>query len=140
MAGGSSVDRHSNNASLFGLIEQVNVRPDAPPPRGGILPVEVHAYFQLSQVEQAADFQLRLVLAAETGLETVGEPMRGRATGGRFRVRTIGLPYPPVLGEYTLHVEFRSISAELSEAPWQRQAVAWPIAFRQLEPRPRVTH
>ena len=134
------MDRFSNNPSLFGLIEQVNVRPDAQPPRSGVLPVEVHAYFQLSEIEQAREFQVRLVLAAESGLETFGEPFGGRATAGRFRVRTLGVPYPPVLGQYTLRVEFRMLSDQGGEDSWQRQAASWPIAFRQLEQRPRVTH
>ena len=61
----------------------------------------------------------------------------------RFRVRTLGLPYPPVLGQYTLQVDVRVLGEGLPSreaAHWQRQAASWPIALYQLEPRPRITH
>lgn len=138
VASGSSVDRQSNNVSLFGLIEQVNVRPGQDGPPRGVLPVEIHAYLQLAPEDRNRDFEMRLVLAADTGLETFGEAFRNRASTSRFRVRSVGLPYPPVLGDYTVRIDFRLVDPD--ELPWERQAAAWPLSFREVEARPAVTH
>lgn len=135
---GSSLDQHSNNVSLFNLVEQVNVAPGVTPPPGALIPVEVHAYFQLEPGELNQRFQIRLALAADTGLETLSEPLEHRSATSRLRMRIMGVPFPPVSGRYTLRIDFRPTS-ELAE-PWQRQDVAWPINIAQPEPRPRVTH
>ncbi len=137
VSSGSAIDRQSNNVSLFSLVEQINVPPHAPPPPRGYLPVEVHAYFQLSHGQVHRDFEMRFALCAETGLETLSEVFRHRVTAARFRVRTVGLPYPPVFGQYQLQVDFR-IAGEQNH--WERQAASWPIALHEIEPRPKVTH
>jgi hypothetical protein len=140
---GSSIDRQSNNVSLFTLVEQINLPPNSPPPPRGLIPVEIHAYFQLPEAQVNRDFELRFALRAESGLETLSDVFRHRITASRFRVRTFGLPYPPVLGQYTLQVDVRWIGngqGLREELHWQRQAAAWPIGLYQLDPRPRVTH
>lgn len=104
---GSAIDRQSNNVSLFSLVEQINLPPNAPPPPRGLLPVEIHAYFQLADSQVNRDFELRFALRAETGLETLSDVFRHRITAARFRVRTLGLPYPPVMGQYSLQVDVR---------------------------------
>ena len=137
ISSGSAIDRHSNNVSLFTLVEQINVPPGAAPPPRGLIPVEVHAYFLFASSELNRDFELRYALSAETGLETLSDVFRHRASSQRFRVRTLGLPYPPVVGQYQLHVDFR-VAGE--DSRWQRQAAAWPIALHEIERRPKVTH
>lgn len=104
---GSAIDRQSNNVSLFSLVEQINLPPNAPPPPRGLLPLEIHAYFQLPESHVNRDFELRFALRAETGLETLSDVFRHRITAARFRVRTLGLPYPPVMGQYSLQVDVR---------------------------------
>jgi hypothetical protein len=136
---GSAIDRQSNNVSLFSLVEQINFPPSTTPPLRGLIPVEIHAYFQLAEGQVNHDLELRFALRAESGLETLSDVFRHRVTAPRFRVRTLGLPYPPVLGQYTLQVDVRMIG-ESQISNWQRQAAAWPIALYQLEARPRVTH
>jgi hypothetical protein len=137
VSSGSAIDRQSNNVSLFSLVEQINIpRQMAPPPRG-LIPVEVHAYFQLGKDQLNKDFEMRFALCAETGLETLSEVFRHRVTASRFRVRTLGLPYPPVVGHYSLQVDFRMVGEDRG---WQRQAAAWPIALHEIEQRPKVTH
>ena len=139
---GSSIDRQSNNVSLFSLVEQINLPPQAGVPPRGLLPLEIHAYFQLPDTHLNRDFELRFALCAESGLETLSDVFRHRVTAPRFRVSTLGVPYPPVLGQYTLQVDVRLVG-ELpgtGEPRWQRQAAAWPLALHQLEARPRVTH
>jgi hypothetical protein len=140
---GSSIDRQSNNVSLFSLVEQINLPPNAPPPARGLIPVEIHAYFQLQVAQVNRDIELRFALCAESGLETLSDVFRHRITAQRFRVRTLGLPYPPVLGQYTLQVDLRLLGEGQSsrETPyWQRQTASWPIGLYQQEARPRVTH
>lgn len=113
---GSAIDRQSNNVSLFSLVEQINLPPNAPPPPRGLLPVEIHAYFQLPDAQVNRDFELRFALRAETGLETLSDVFRHRVTAARFRVRTLGLPYPPVMGQYSLQVDVR-VLGEHASAP-----------------------
>jgi hypothetical protein len=137
VSSGSAIDRHSNNVSLFSLVEQINVPAGAAPPPRGVIPVEVHAYFQLGVTQLNREFEMRFALCAETGLETLSEVFRHRVTAPRFRVRTLGLPYPPVVGQYTLQVDLRMAG---EDARWQRQAAAWPIALHELDTRPKVTH
>jgi hypothetical protein len=137
VSSGSAIDRQSNNVSLFSLVEQINVPPRAPPPPRGLIPVEVHAYFQLSPLQHGRELEMRFVLCADTGLETLSEVFRHRVTASRFRVRTLGLPYPPVIGQYSLQVELRVVG---EDSGWQRQSAAWPLALHELEMRPRVTH
>jgi hypothetical protein len=135
---GSSLDQQSNNVSLFNLVEQINVPPGAAPPHGTVIPVEVHAYFQLAHDEINRPFELRVALEADTGLETLSEPLRHRSATPRLRVRIMGLPFPPVSGGYTLRVDFRLSPEE--GGVWQRQHIGWPISLVTLDPRPRVTH
>ena len=137
VSSGSAIDRQSNNVSLFSLVEQINVPPRAVPPPRGLIPVEVHAYFQLAMAQLNREFEMRFALCAETGLETLSEVFRHRVTAARFRVRTLGLPYPPVIGQYSLQVDFRMVG---EESRWQRQSAAWPIALHEIEVRPKVTH
>jgi hypothetical protein len=137
ISSGSAIDRQSNNVSLFSLVEQINVPSRSVPPPRSLIPVEVHAYFQLSSSQLNREFEMRFVLCADTGLETLSEVFRHRVTAQRFRVRTLGLPYPPVIGQYSLQVDFRMVG---EEARWQRQAAAWPISLHEIESRPKVTH
>jgi hypothetical protein len=140
---GSSIDRQSNNVSLFSLVEQINLPPHAAPPPRAVIPLEIHAYFQLPEAQVNRDFELRFALCAESGLETLSDVFRHRVTAPRFRVRTLGLPYPPVFGQYSLQVDVRMLGEGQSSRegqPWQRQSAAWPIALYQMEERPRITH
>jgi hypothetical protein len=133
---GSSVDQQSNNVSLFSLVEQVNVPPNAPAPPRGVIPLEIHAYWRVDPSEVGEEFETRFVMEATTGLETPGPTFRHRPSVGRFRTRVMGVPYPPVLGDYTLHVDWRGDE----NAAWQRVGITWPMSLRQLERRPTTTH
>jgi hypothetical protein len=132
---GSSLDQNSNNITLFNLVEQLNVPPNAPPP-ATILPLEIHAYFQLSPVEVNQQFELRFAMVAGTGLETCTDPVMHRSITPRYRTRTVGLPMPPVTGHYDLRVDWRAAGTE----GWKRDAISWPISIVEAEQRPPVTH
>lgn len=133
---GSSLDQHTNNVTLFNLVEQVNIRPQAMPQPGTRVPLEVHAYFSFTGEEIGRDFDLRLALTSTTtGLEIYSEPVTHRAAALRVRTRLIGVPFPPHLGHYDLRVELRS-----GQGTWQRDAQRWPVSFIEADARPPVTH
>ncbi|HVU03777.1 MAG TPA: hypothetical protein VHE30_18590 [Polyangiaceae bacterium] len=129
---GSAVDQHSNNVTLFNLVEQINVPPGAPPPPHGIVPLEVHAYFDLDAEEVGRDFEIRFVLVAATGLETPTDAFGHRSVTPRYRTRTFGLPFPPVAGQYQLRVDVRL----RGEETFRRGTLAWPIAIVEATAAP----
>ena len=133
---GSSVDQHSNNVTLFSLVERITVPPGAPPPPKGIIPLEVHAYFDIAADELGKSFELRFVMVAPSGLETPSEPVTHKAVTPRYRTRTLGLPFPPVVGNYTLTVDTRFAGAP----GFQRHRVVWPVTIAEADRRPKLTH
>ena len=134
---GSSVDQQSTNVSLFSLVENVSVPASATQRPNSLLPLEVHAYWRVGPTETKAPFQARFVMVnTTTGLETSGPVLNHRPVVARFRTRTLGVPFPPVLGEYTLHVDRRATD----EDPWSREAVGWPIHLRPVDKQQMVTH
>jgi hypothetical protein len=130
------VDQQSNNVSLFNLVEQLNVPPGAPPPPGGLVPLEIHAYFALSAEETGRPFEVRFALIAPSGLETFSEVFSHRAVTPRYRTRTLGLPFPPVMGHYELRVDWRPAG----QPGWTREPSGWPVAIVEATPTERVTH
>jgi len=137
VAAGSSLDQQSNNVTLFNLVEQVNVPPGMDPKPGSRVPLEIHAYLRLGPQEVGMEFEMRYVLVAvASGLETFAEAAKHRAPTSRIRTRSLGLPFPPVLGHYDLFVEFRRAGSE----QWTRDALSWPMSFAAPEAKPQVTH
>jgi hypothetical protein len=132
---GSSLDQQSNNVTLFNMVEQLNLRPGVEPPRG-LIPLEIHAYFELTPEEVGFEFEIRFCMVADTGLETVSDPGRHKPTAARYRTRTIGLPLPPVIGQYHLRIDWRAAGSER----WHREPIAWPLLIAETPVRPRVTH
>ena len=132
----SSVDQQTNNVSLFNLVEQINVPPKAPPPPRGLIPLEIHAYWQLDPNDLSRDFEMRFVMVASSGLETPTDVFRHRSVSERFRTRTVGLPFPPVVGMYQLRVDWRRSDSD----EWRREPPAWPVNINETVPKPRVTH
>lgn len=136
LCSGSALDQQSNNVTLFNLVEQLNVPPGAPPPPGGLVPLEIHAYFALAPDEIGEPFEVRYVMQAGSGIETFSDIVRYRSSTARYRTRTVGLPMPPVTGHYSLRVDWRSSGRE----GWQREPAAWPISIVELVARPAITH
>ncbi len=138
LCSGSSLDQHSNNVSLFNLVEQINFRPGTMPAPGTLMPLEVHAYFYFKPSELGFSFDVRFVLVStDTSLETSSDIFNYRSATPRFRTRTLGLPLPPVIGAYELHVDWR-VAGSVS---WHREPLAWPIALVEMAPEPpRMTH
>jgi len=130
------VDQQTNNVTLFNLVEQINVPPGAPPPPQGLVPLEIHAYFELAQGDLGRDFEMRLVMVATTGLETPTDGFLHRAVTPRYRTRTFGLPFPPVTGHYDLCVDWRAVG----EAGWHREPLRWPLAIVEAPAKPAAVH
>lgn len=138
LCSGSSLDQHSNNVSLFNLVEQINFQPGATPTPGSLIPLEVHAYFHFASNEVGFTFDVRYVLVStETGLESFSDTYQYRSTTPRYRTRTLGLPLPPVSGTYELRLDWRLGGA----IAWTRESLGWPIAIVEASPQPpRITH
>jgi hypothetical protein len=136
VAAGSALDQHSNNVSLFNVVEQINVPAGAQPPPRGIIPLELHAYWQLASREINQPFDMRFVMLADSGLETPSEIYTHKPATPRFRTRTLGLPAPPVVGHYELRVDWRESGTE----GWSRESAAWPIAIVELRPQSAMVH
>ncbi len=135
LCSGSSLDQQSNNVTLFNLVEQLNIPPGAPPPPGGLLPVEVHAYFALGPGEIGEPFEVRFAVVGENGLETYTDAFTHKSLTPRYRTRTLGIPVPPVLGMYEIRVDIRD-----AEGAFVRQPAAWPLVVVETTSAPRVTH
>jgi hypothetical protein len=138
LCSGSSLDQHSNNVSLFNLVEQINFQPGTAPAPGTLIPLEVHAYFHFAASELGFTFEVRFVLVSmDTGLESFSDTYPYRSTTPRYRTRTLGLPLPPVSGTYELRIDWRLSGS----TTWSRESVAWPIAIVEASPQaPRITH
>jgi hypothetical protein len=136
VCGGSSLDQHSNNVTLFNLVEQINVAKSALSQPIGLIPLEVHAYFKLKPGELNEHFEMRLSLVASSGLETIGDPIVHRPITPRFRTRFVGLPYPGLPDTYELRLDLRQPGG----SAWAREPVLWPITILEAERRPITTH
>ena len=136
LCGGSSLDQHSNNVTLFNVVEQVNLQPNAEPPPGAFVPLEVHAYFILGPGEVSQPFELRFALVAPSGLELLTDSTQHRSSTPRYRTRSLGVPAPAVPGDYQLCVDIRQPGTE----GFTREALHWPLVVPRIEPRPSVVH
>ena len=136
LASSSSVDQQSNNVSLFNVVEQINLPRGAEPPPGALLPMEIHAYFQLEHAELNQRLEMRFALVASSGLEALTDAYPHKSSTLRYRTRTMGLPVPPIEGSYQVRVDWRSAGSEL----WSRDPLSWPLVVALAEARPAVTH
>ena len=130
------MDQHSNNVTLFNVVEQVNLQPNVDPPPGAFLPLEVHAYFTIRPGEISQPFEVRFALVAPSGLELLTDTTQHKSSTPRYRTRSLGLPAPIVAGEYQLCVDIRQPGSD----SFTREALHWPLAVARLEPRPAVIH
>ncbi len=136
LCGGSSLDQHSNNVTLFNLVEQVNLPDGAQPPPGAFLPLEVHAYFVCDPSELQRSFDVRFALVAPTGLELLTDTTQHRSSTPRYRTRSLGLPAPIFPGTYQLCVDVKQPGTET----YTRDALHWPLTVAHVEARPSVVH
>lgn len=136
LCAGSSLDQHSNNVTLFNLVEQVNLQPNVDPPPGAFLPLEVHAYFVMGPGDLSQTFDVRFALVAPTGLELLTDATAHKSSTPRYRTRSLGLPAPIIPGNYQLCVDIRQPGTD----SFSRENLNWPLVVARLEPRPAVVH
>lgn len=136
LASSSSLDQQSNNVSLFNVVEQLNIPRGVEPPPGALVPVEIHAYFQLEPSELNQRFEMRFVLVASSGLETSTDAYPHKSATLRYRTRTMGMPVPPIADSYQVCIDSRPVGSE----HWQRDAMSWPLIVALAEQRPAITH
>lgn len=117
VAQNSSLDRYTNNFSLFQLLEQV--RPSAYPAR---LAVYCHAFFEVAEEERGVDHETRIVLVGGGKVVSSTAPVAFRPSGERHRVRTHGLVVPDA-GLYHVMAETRPAGS----GEWTRAGAAWPL-------------
>jgi hypothetical protein len=120
VAQGSTLDRYSNNFSLFLLLEQF--RPAAYPAR---LSVYSHAFFEIDGGELGVEHEVRLVVLSGARTAFSSGAVAFKPAGDRHRIRVSGLVFPEP-GHYRVMVEWRVKGAD-AEAPWTREPLAWPI-------------
>lgn len=136
LCAGSSLDQHSNNVTLFNLVEQVNLQPNVDPPPGAFLPLEVHAYFVMGPGDLSQTFDVRFALVAPTGLELLTDATAHKSSTPRYRTRSLGLPAPIIPGNYQLFVDIHQPGTD----SFSRESLSWPLVVARLEPRPAVVH
>jgi hypothetical protein len=120
VAQGSTLDRYSNNFSLFLLLEQF--RPSAYPAR---LAVFSHAFFEIDADEVGVEQEVRLLVLAGARVVFASDPVSFKPAGERHRVRISGLAFPEP-GLYRVTVEWR-VRSDDPDALWLREQLAWPI-------------
>ena len=120
VAQASSLDRYSNNFSLFLLLEQF--RPSAYPAR---LSVFSHAFFEIDADEVGVEHEVRLLVVQGTRTAFSSEAVAFKPAGERHRVRISGLAFPEP-GSYRVMVEWRARGSD-DESAWTREPTAWPI-------------
>lgn len=136
LCSGASLDQHSNNISLFNLVEQIYLPATISSTKRRIIPLEVHAYLRLQTDELNRIFEFRYALVSQNGLDAYSEPITHQIKTMRYRMRSIGLPMPLVVGEFSLHLEYRL----QGDSEFIRDRLAWPLHFKQDEVKPSVTH
>jgi hypothetical protein len=120
VAQNSTLDRYSNNFSLFLLLEQF--RPSAYPAR---LAVFCHAFFEIDDEEKGVEHEMRVVVERDGVEVSSSDPVVFRPSGERHRVRTHGLAIPEA-GLFRVTVRWRRREAD-GEGEWNTDTAAWPI-------------
>ena len=121
VAQGSTLDRYSNNFSLFLLLEQM--RPSSYPAR---LTVHSHAFFEIDAAEIGVEHEVRLLVTRGHEVVFRTASVAIRPSGERHRVRMTGLTIPEP-GLYRVMVEWRPRPVAGTETGWVREAAAWPL-------------
>ena len=119
---GSALDQSSNNFSLFGLVEQLQVR-EAP----SVLPLEVHVYWEFEPAELNEEFEMRLVLIRDGRDLSTSAPIPFHSATPRFRIRLAGFEAREP-GSFHLKVDWQRPGS----SNWNRMAISWPIQVEVL--------
>lgn len=115
----SSIDRDTNNMSIFHLIEHTQLRTSDVP---GFLPFQVHHYWEFEESERGQDYQFRTVVIRPSKDRWESEPYDSRSRAPRNRLRATGIR---VLGAgiHLVTAESRATGTE----DWSPAGLAWPL-------------
>jgi hypothetical protein len=118
----SSIDRDTNNVTLFALVEDMLFQPFIP---GQAIPVSTVACLLAAPEELQRTARFRLVWVRADGTETFSETHDVVLTHPRVRIRSVATVLPPTVGEYEVRFEW----AWPDEEQWHREPIAYPVAL-----------
>lgn len=122
VAEGSSLDRDTGNLTLFKLLEQLQVVPEARFP--AVVPYEVHSCWEFADAERGQTYEARMV--TDGAFRMASEPISFRAEKSRMRLRMSGLGLPS-LGQVRVTVEIRPGGG----STWLSSGISWPLLVEQ---------
>ena len=118
---GSALDRDTNNLSLFGLIEELQVPTEA---LGAVVPLQCHFYLATSKDAIGQPIEARVLWKRQDGSESHGANVFSLVPDAlRVRNRATALQLPTAFGDYRLFLEWREPGA----AEWARSTCGWPF-------------
>lgn len=127
---GSSLDRETNNWSLFNIIEEVHIdkeEMDAAEHKL-IAPAEVHVQLAGEAAELERNYEVRVVVKGKRGgAKSNSVPFRMKTR--RHRLRLLGLPLPET-GELLVGAEIRTVP----EGEWEELGLWWPVQVDHAVP------
>ncbi len=128
LCSGSSLDKNTNNASLFNIVEHLHVPPML---LGQVIGVELHCYYFVSDdVAKHSKFEMRLIRTGTDGKDDVGGLLPfSIGEGKRARVSTQALRLPVAFDTYTLRIEWRMQGTEA----WTEDPLRWPLIVENAE-------
>ena len=124
LSSGSSIDRTSNNVSLFNLIEVLGLQQEA---LGEVIPeLQMHLHVIVEPSARNSDFEARIMRVEAQGHVEAGNSFGFRTgEGAHLRVVT-GFRLPRGYGDYLLHAEWR----RKGEETWNADGATWPLQIR----------
>ncbi len=127
LASDSSLDRDTNNFSLFKLTEEMQITISGTPPQGPVLPIELHAYWMFEPGEIGRSFEFQFLFEKpEAGVKS--EPIPLQSDKKRLRVRNRGLPVLPN-GEFRVRTQWRAVG----ENEWHLEPQIWPVEVKRVQ-------
>jgi len=127
IARGGSLDRDTNNWTLFALTEQILLTPGAPPAGevGVGLPLEVHVYWQFDVTELGRTLEFRLIFSNGED-EKRTQAFEVVSTNPRHRTRIAGAPLL-LEGDTRMKVEWRLDQS----GDWTKSPAFWPFVVQR---------
>lgn len=120
---GSSLDKNTNNYSLFNVVEQCQLK--SFPAQA---PFETHIWFEVESVERGERFELELLIKQGDEVLRRSNTWDIFPDSERYRVRINGLDIPQA-GRCKVTARFRP----KGEGDWQNVGLEWPLHAEEVE-------
>lgn len=121
----SALDQRSNNFSLFGLIEQVQLR-EFP----FVAPFEVHVYYEFDEVDLGRPYEVRLELFDQQAARVWHSAWIGMTSPSRRHRMVLGGIRIPNAAYFHLHSVHRVAGAAVDDSV---RSSGWPLEVSQAE-------